>query len=426
VLITLRASSQHPQCEGVNTSRVIFTNRAPNRGHILYKVTAGEDGQIVLDAGEVHGIMKGTLLDIYATQDFNAPLLGQFVTRNPGAFSTILANLSGDKVQIPVPAWALLNSKRIPTVNIHVMDSTHRGRGLLSVCESVVDEMKTHHASKSGIQLVDKNHPHELTVAKTRNKQVEFSITDHTCQAWGLEHLPHSVPADVSSLSSVFGAAADFFYHLRRTNKRSLLTRYLAIQCHALEERYTQGSDVFPLLSPIGDNLIIGGVLQPRVFVPGEDDDHDHTYYGFKIVSTWNKPLYVWIFAFEMNDLSIGQSLRLPHQRLCPPTYICLGKIYSPTYAKSVADPSIPPHGELTIGYGSGGVAPQGFSLPEDQFVGITYLKIFVTSQYVDLSYIQQDSPFEEARPMGISKEPKESKDVWATMLLAIVQKRQG
>jgi hypothetical protein len=112
-------------------------------------------------------------------------------------------------------------------------------------------------------------------------------------------------------------------------------------------------------------------------------------------------------------------------QCIYPSTQPFTETIYSPTYAKqsNAADPSIPPHGELTIGYGSGGVPPQGFSLPPEETIGITYLKIFVTSQYVDLSYIRQDSPFDEGRPMNISRAPKESKEVWDTMLLAIVQK---
>ena len=96
--------------------------------------------------------------------------------------------------------------------------------------------------------------------------------------------------------------------------------------------------------------------------------------------------------------------------------------IYRPTHAKISADPSLVSKGSLTIGFGAGGSQPQTFYLPDGLDVDVTYLKVFLTSEPVDLSYVEQVSPFQD---MGrASKSVKRApRAVWDTVLAAIVQK---
>jgi hypothetical protein len=109
---------------------------------------------------------------------------------------------------------------------------------------------------------------------------------------------------------------------------------------------------------------------------------------------------------------------------------VLLGTIYRPNSAKSndgeltlTPDPSIPPHGELTIGYGDGGAARQGFKISdEDLDVEVSYLKVFITTRPVDLSYIAQPSPFPAKRESFSWVDAP--KDLWDALMMAIVVKR--
>jgi hypothetical protein len=103
--------------------------------------------------------------------------------------------------------------------------------------------------------------------------------------------------------------------------------------------------------------------------------------------------------------------------------------IFQPSFAKQdgkhKADPSVKAHGSLTIGYGAGGAPPQIFRLANGQEVGITYLKVFFTSRYVDLSWMKQGSPF-EGSGREIFSSPFSPRDIWGTQQLAIVQRRSA
>ena len=93
--------------------------------------------------------------------------------------------------------------------------------------------------------------------------------------------------------------------------------------------------------------------------------------------------------------------------------------IYRPNFAKSGADTSLVVNGSLTIGFGASDSPPQIFYLPDGLNVDITYLKVFLTSEFVDLSYIAQPSPFDT----GLAKSVKPTAHaIWDTVLAAIVQ----
>jgi hypothetical protein len=86
-------------------------------------------------------------------------------------------------------------------------------------------------------------------------------------------------------------------------------------------------------------------------------------------------------------------------------------------------DPSIPPGGSITIGYGSGGARPLGYCLLDGQDIDVGFLKLFFSTEKVDLSSIPQDSPFDKharkAKQMVV-KPPK----LWHTTLIKIIQRR--
>jgi hypothetical protein len=102
--------------------------------------------------------------------------------------------------------------------------------------------------------------------------------------------------------------------------------------------------------------------------------------------------------------------------------------IYKPAFAKQPerTDPCIPPNGELTIGYGPN-PQPLTFSLQAGLNVDVTYVKIFFTSQPIDLSYLSQETPFDSNSRAGnppLQDAMVPQRNVFDTQVITFLQKR--
>ena len=96
---------------------------------------------------------------------------------------------------------------------------------------------------------------------------------------------------------------------------------------------------------------------------------------------------------------------------------------YEPPFAaRNGQFPPLQPNGFLTIGYGSGGVPSRKFGLDDGRNVDVGYLKLFLSTEHVDYSHVQQESPFRQDRATTVYK-PKLR--VWDTMLIPIVLLRK-
>ncbi|KAG8837871.1 hypothetical protein FRC18_007454 [Serendipita sp. 400] len=96
---------------------------------------------------------------------------------------------------------------------------------------------------------------------------------------------------------------------------------------------------------------------------------------------------------------------------------------YQPATSAGRADPSVPAKQALTIGYGDGGVPAFKYYLREGQDLDIGFIKIFLSTEQVDLSHIRQLSPFNPGgRNAGIGK--GKPKATWDTILIPVVQRK--
>jgi hypothetical protein len=314
--LTISFPRQHPQCEGQNASRYLFNKLAPNRGRLLYEVRQGKHG-FVLQAGEAQGIARGACFDVYATSDMTGSYLGQFSAVQLGACRTKLKQDTLVGV-IPFPrdliAWALQTSLGEYVAAITVAVPTDNM--FLPIIIQVVKEMKAKRPGKRNIRLVDEWTPDwELSLNKVSSGEVLFDLNDPICRKSGLQHLPHkiSLSSDPSDLYFVLASAADFFFLLRHS-KRGPLSKRVKIEAYRLEEYCPEEPGSVDLhdgaiVRPVGYDLNVAGVMSAIAYDKSDEPYIDPEFYGFKIVSTWEYPLYVWIFAFEMNTLSISLSL---------------------------------------------------------------------------------------------------------------------
>ncbi|KAK7450135.1 hypothetical protein VKT23_013017 [Stygiomarasmius scandens] len=186
-----------------------------------------------------------------------------------------------------------------------------------------------------------------------------LTIRDPTPTAESQWHDPHNVLFRHDGFQK--------FWESRISSRSESLSQYITIEAMELILK----SDY--MLEPTGENLIKTGTM---TVIPD-----DQTRYGFKISSTYWDPVYVWLFIYDLSDLSIDI-------------------IYKPRNSQPCLQPRT---GQLDIGYGSSRAMPRSFQIPPGVPADVSYLKVFVSTSFFDLSYITE-SPFIETSEKQMSK----------------------
>jgi hypothetical protein len=79
---------------------------------------------------------------------------------------------------------------------------------------------------------------------------------------------------------------------------------------------------------------------------------------------------------------------------------------------------------DLKVGYGEAGVDALEFSLPDGLSSDVTFLKLFVSSVYIDMTVLEQSSPISGRGGPKMTKPP--STDVWDAWTYVLKTERQG
>ncbi|KAA1472305.1 hypothetical protein DENSPDRAFT_897123 [Dentipellis sp. KUC8613] len=383
--------AQNPQCEGVNAERILFNARAPSRGRVLHKIRIKGD-KYAMDAGAAHGVTEGAEFTVYRDRDDLDTPLGVLTVLQTAAFSSVLDVLSyGDKFTFEKDAYALqTRAGAQEDLRIHVALDDR----LTDLFEALAMEMQKTGTGAQKI-LLDSKEKSVLDLQLEKDRIV-FNILDPLVKGYGLDRIPYSIDIDVDAALPVVRAAAHYYWHLNRTTKTPKLQGKIQVEVYELEEADGEyDEDLQAILRPKGPNLKRGDIV---------DVVADGTKYGVKIVNTTNIPLYPSVFFFSHGDLSIQSYFETP---------TAVGKVDAP----------LAPKQSLTIGYGSGGAAPYEYYLADGQDIDVGFLKLFLSSEPVDLSHVPQASPFSEGRAGKPSTVKTEA--VWDTILVPIIQHKE-
>ncbi|PBK98277.1 hypothetical protein ARMGADRAFT_1008727 [Armillaria gallica] len=423
---------QDPQCEG-DQLRYLFNSKVTSPSREIYPIRASKSEdrdvtpeQYVLEAGEARGITKDAEFAVFADSNLTSAL-GTVVVANTAAF-TSSCNFTphDDKTQRFTLGFAL--QTRVgegQDVSLHI----EFDKRLLGVFEKIAKEMQSDNEGKRGFRLVESRDDAPDLVVAADGDIVHFEIMDEFCRQRGLKRMPFEVEIDdADAIHRILQSSADFYWHLHRSNKRRPLAGKVILECMKLKEtgEFTDDLEEVLMPDPKSNNLI---VLTPDRATPNPNSDNpnvltsdpnreklnvegvimidvdEDAIYGFKITSTTSVPLYVSMFYFDVSDLSINS-------------------YYQPGHAKKDADASLPPYGSLTIGYGASGTVPHMYTLRKGQHVDVGFLKLFFSTEYLDLSDVVQRSPFEDVRQDR--EAPTKKKYLWHTMCVAVVQTKGG
>jgi hypothetical protein len=91
----------------------------------------------------------------------------------------------------------------------------------------------------------------------------------------------------------------------------------------------------------------------------------------------------------------------------------------APLARKANEEPS-----KLPVGYGSPGGQAVEFSLADGVTSDVTFLRLFVSTTYVDMTAVEQPSPFDTNRKINKATPP--SKQIWNAWTYVLMTKRQG
>ncbi|KAK0214585.1 caspase domain-containing protein [Armillaria fumosa] len=392
--------SQDPQCEGVHQSRFIFNSKVTSPQRRLYPIRAfsdspGHRGQYILEAGEAHGITTKAEFVVFTDRSMASTALGTVVAVETTDFATTCHFSAGvDKTQpfiLAHPGYAL---------------QTRAGNGqdvclfiepdekLLDIFQQIAAEMRSDKAEKRGFRLAENRNDADLVIA-ANGDLVHFEIMNELCRKHGLTRMPFEVNVDDSdAMRGILQSSANFYWYLHRSSK-GVLSGKVKVKCTKLTATGEYTDDLEDILEPDGDNLNNEDII----FI----DVDEEAIYGFKILNTGSVPRYVSMFYFDVSDLSISS-------------------YYQPGSARKDVDVSLPPGELLSIGYGTSRTVPHMYTLRKGQDVDVGFLKLFFSTEYLDLSGVVQKSPFTESRRGG--QVAPQSRYLWDEMCIAVIQNR--
>ncbi|KAH8804061.1 caspase domain-containing protein, partial [Flagelloscypha sp. PMI_526] len=360
VVQALNIHGQTPRSEGFHSQQYLFNGMVRSAGCILHPIRRNRRGEFIMNAGEAHGINPGTVFSILPENDPSSLAVGEFVVTDTSLhfFYTVIST----RISMPPIAWAL---QRYGGYQLSIKFQSS-GEG---IADEIISQLKTtcvQDSKKRFLLTFDDGHC-ELSVT-SQNGSVVIEITDEQCRSAGLRYLP-SLPLQCDKVYPVLNAAYQFFWHLRRKPNHEDV---LPVELEAWQLRTARRA---AQRMPIGDNLCREGVIR----IPINSDGTSSAYFGYKIVNLSEEDLFVWMFSYNFLDLSI----RLLHK---------------PSISSGEPDPCLRSGGVLPVGYGSSGTGPRTFSLPDGQDIDVTYLKVFLSTKYIDLSSVVAASRFSERR----------------------------
>ncbi|KAF9240013.1 hypothetical protein BU15DRAFT_61646 [Melanogaster broomeanus] len=186
---------------------------------------------------------------------------------------------------------------------------------------------------------------------------VVVNLLDSVVTTLGLTRMPFRIEPTADAHTST--------WHLRRKSKTQALHKKIEVEFTELiqsEEEYDD--DLQPVIQPIGPNLNRENIVDLQI--------KSNAMYGIKITNNLDVPLYPSLFFFDNSDLSIG------------------------------------------------GV-PYRYFLRNGQDVDVGYLKLFLSTEHVDLSHVPQHSPFADLRVEALAD--IKTTPTWDTILIPVVQR---
>jgi hypothetical protein len=361
-------------------------------------------------AGTIHGINNSTEFALYEQPDENSCFLGFFAVREANEFTSTL-EVKDPMAAIAIPAFALpIKALRVAFAN---------KPGIHKVADALQREVDAAKSKSYRYSFVHKDQA-ALEVDILEGKIV-FNNVNSRVQERGYSRMPYRVEIDETRIiCNILKAAGNFDLFLNLTSGDRRIRDNVTVEF--IEVMRPTGEKYGPAVRLEGARDLC---REKCVEVTAGD-----TMYGIKVTNNSPFQLYPHLFLFDCSDLSIGKhhsiQLQLESLTLLPESY------YKPPLVVATdKDAPLKPGCALTIGYGTSGEQPwnhylrnegnfhQDKVLQEKQHFDVNVFKLFLTTKLVDLSFIEQASPF-LGNPRGTKKVFWDQIDAWDAISLFV------
>ncbi|KAI0962768.1 hypothetical protein AcW1_000051 [Taiwanofungus camphoratus] len=366
-------SHQRPQCEGLGKDYILFKGMAADTqaasSKRLFRMKT-VDGKFEVEAGEIHGVACGTEFLIQDPDKYK--YLGILVAEAVRVNSSILVHRKDD-TGFTVPAQAkaqVLDWKSSQSILKVFVDPRSNYSPLISPWAETGATNADNWKPPQYFVLVDSPSKAHLALSVTDDGQVQIE------RLGGFISTPANRAVTFEpkeEMPSILNAISHFEYHLdRRLN-----------------------DDLF-VQSPEHFGTVVSGTVHIRLyrlkraeagFLEPDKDAGDcfrnnaakirnekGAKYGIEITNHSDLDLFPYLFYFDPSDYSIQDWYLPPARMMAPP----LKRMQA-----------------VTVGYGAGGGDPIEFELNQHDESDTGFLKLFVSTFYVDMDHIAQPSVFE-------------------------------
>ncbi|CAE6493595.1 unnamed protein product [Rhizoctonia solani] len=403
--LEMSSEDQSPQCYGKHKSRILFNSRISLRNIEFIRVDFKE-GVFVLAAGDASGVTVGSVWELHESPTNDSPSIGQFkVNQLHGSVAVLNPTSHVDKLPEPegnstrqlharcvqvgpgneLKVWISPDDRQLLFRNPeHLGGTDESGTGYVIT--------PTRDAADVALEV---DYSGSTPGSTSAQAEVVFCWCDSLAVKYGAERLKHRKPARREEVETVLFAAAKWRWHLRRGNSQGRspsqeVTMNMLKVGTTVNRLRTFFSEHEP--APMNEDGAAEFVVDNSVL------------FGFELKSRISSPLYVRMFYFDATDFSIGD-------------------MFGHNVANGAGTTNIPPRGQLLIGSGGDGGTPLRFNISPGNQVEIGYMKIFWSTEPLELDHVGQKSAFKmrpgDARGVDLDWEGADSK--WGTICLPLV-----
>ncbi|CAE6438870.1 unnamed protein product [Rhizoctonia solani] len=403
-------SSQSPNCYGKHKGRILFNSGVPSPKTLLIPVKIEEeDGKVVLQAGAASGVTTDSIWEIYDSVTGKA--LGKFKAESPDVSTVVLKReeSSGEESYL-APSERL--SMKFQRSGAHTYARQVRAGVTYELRVYFTPAAKKRIFQTDGVEQIASYpvgsgvddvgyvvHPAEdsadIAVDLYSEREVWFRLCDRQAEHYGVAKLERRVRAERSAVEEVLFGAAKWKWHLERKNESGETTNPVTMELITMGVRPGRERKMYRVQER--KSISTGGIADFQV--------RQQDLYGVKLTSRIDKPLYVRMFYFDTTDFSIVD-------------------MFGDTVGREGV---IDAGGMFVIGDNGEGGAPLQFMLDPGEKLDLGYLKVFWSTEPLELEGLQQKPNFNRSlgkwtRLRGASRDIDKHIE-WGTALLTLVQR---
>ncbi|EKM54566.1 uncharacterized protein PHACADRAFT_258508 [Phanerochaete carnosa HHB-10118-sp] len=357
-LVEERMEGHKPVVVGRNKERLLFDGIPFQTDPRLVSIDMHDYDNLRIDAGAIHGIVEGTEFSLHAHNYMGSlnPTLASYVATEVHP-TWCLARTKSQSKPRAFQGWA-----RVTRWNNRVPFRVHLRRSLFSIFRRCrlrrtlplqTSSTSSINQSRTGVNIVRVRNAAHADVSVTLRKR-EMLVERHdsmiAANCRRIIHLPSSDSgADLRTIES----AARFHLHLHRKNPERPMLGLVTMELYRLDPT---------TWTRVSGNLLVDGRAQIV------DDDKNSVY---SVVLHNYSDHDLWPYLVSMD--SAGYSISM---------------VYHPD--PSDPRPPLRKHSHMVIGSGTLDSEALSFSLGDDVSAGAGFLKLFVSSVFTPMSFIEQ------------------------------------